>query len=108
MKFDHIGLITDQKKGGEILVKDTKVWVTDYINHPYKVEWLRYEPDSPVKGPVRERPHIAFEVDDLEEASRGLKVLLEPFESVPGVKVGFYECDDGTVVELMKYLKNKG
>lgn len=105
MKFDHIGLITDQKKGDEILVESTRVWVTDYTKHPYRVEWLRYEPDSPVKGSVREKSHIAFEVDDLGKASRGLKVLLEPFESVPGIRVGFYECDDGAVVELMEYLK---
>ena len=107
MKFDHIGLITDQKKGDEILIKATKVWVTDYNKHPYKVEWLRFEKDSPVEGPVREKPHIAYQVDDLKKASRGLKVLLEPYESIPGIKVGFYEYDDGTVIELMQYLKDK-
>ena len=98
-------MITDQKKGDEIFIKSTRIWVTDFTKHPYRVEWLRSEPDSPVKGPVREKSHIAFEVDDLEKASRGLKVLLEPFESVPGIRVGFYECDDGAVVELMEYLK---
>jgi hypothetical protein len=57
------------------LVETTRVWVTDYTKHPYRVEWLRYEPDSPVKGILRENSHIAFEVDDLEKASQGLKVL---------------------------------
>ena len=105
MKFDHVGLITDQKKDNESWVEATRVWVTDYSKHPYRVEWLRYEPDSPVKGPVREKSHIAFEVDDLEEASGGLKVLLEPFEAVGGARVGFYEYDDGTVVEFIEYPK---
>ena len=107
MKFDHIGLINNKKMGDEILIKATKVWVTDYTKHPYKVEWLRFEKDSPVKGAVRKKPHIAYQVNDLEKASKGLKVLLEPFESIPGIKVGFYEYDDGTVVELMQYLKDK-
>lgn len=105
MKFDHIGLVTDEKKGEEIFINTTKVWVTDYNKHPYKVEWLRYESDSPVKGPVREKPHVAFAVANLEEASKCLKVLLEPFESVPGLRVGFYEYEDGAIIELMEYLK---
>ncbi|MBC7333142.1 MAG: hypothetical protein H5T85_01545 [Actinobacteria bacterium] len=104
MKFDHIGLpTTDRKKGKEIFISATKVWVTDYKKHPYRIEWLRFEPDSPVKGPVREKPHIAFKVNNLDEASKGLKVLLEPFESLPGLKVGFYEYDDGGIIELMEY-----
>lgn len=105
MEFDHIGLITSEKKGEESWVEATKVWVTDYSKHPYRVEWLRFEEDSPVTGPVRERPHIAYKVNDLEKASEGLKVLLEPFEAVGGVKVGFYEYEDGSVVELMQYPK---
>jgi hypothetical protein len=41
------------------------------------------------------------------EASRGLKVLLEPFEVGGFVRVGFYEYKDGTVVELMEYLGDR-
>lgn len=102
MIFDHIGLITEEKKDGEFYVEKTKVWVTDSEKHPYKIEWLRYEKDSPVKGPVREKSHIAYRVENLEEASKGLKVLLEPFDSGKDF-VGFYETIDGAVVEFMQY-----
>lgn len=105
MKFDHIGLITNEKKEGERWVEATRVWVTDCSKHPYRVEWLRYKPDSPVEGPVREKPHIAYKVDNLKKASEGLKVLLEPFEVVGGCRVGFYEYDDGAVVEFIEYPK---
>ena len=64
---------------------------------------LRFEPDSPVTGPVREQSHVAFHVDSLEEASRGLNCLLGPFTALPGVEVGFYLTGDGAVVELMEY-----
>lgn len=104
MEFSHIGLITDQVKGEERLVEKTKVWVTNYNEHPFRVEWLRFC-DSPVKGPVREKSHIAFKVDDLKKASEGLKVLIEPFKGKGGVVVGFYEYEDGSIVELMKYPK---
>ncbi len=102
MIFDHIGLITEKKQDNEIWVEKTRVWVTDYKKHPYRIEWLRFAKDSPVKGAVREEPHIAYKVDNLEEAGRALKTLLEPFD-VGFARVGFYELKDGAVVELMQY-----
>jgi len=107
MEFEHIGLITTEKKAGEDWVESTRVWVTNPKEHPFRVEWLRYEPDSPVTGPVREKSHVAYNVENLDEASRGLKVLLEPFEVGGFVRVGFYEYKDGTVVELMQYLGDR-
>lgn len=104
MEFEHIGLITTEKKAGEDWVESTRVWVTNPKEHPFRVEWLRYEPDSPVTGPVREKSHVAYNVENLDEASQGLKVLLEPFEVGGFVRVGFYEYTDGSVVELMQYL----
>jgi hypothetical protein len=108
MQFEHIGLITNEKKAGEDWVESTRVWVTNPKEHPFREEWLRYEPDSPVTGPVREKSHVAYSVENLEEASRGLKVLLAPFEVGGFVRVGFYEYQDGTVVELMQYLDDTG
>ena len=50
MEFSHIGLITTQPKPGETFVEATRVWITDFVKHPQHVEWLRFEPDSPVTG----------------------------------------------------------
>ena len=102
MQFDHIGIVTDERKPGEIFIAPTRVWITDFTKHPFRVEWLRYEPDSPVTGPVRQGPHIAYRVPSIAEASRGLKVLLEPFD-VGFAVVGFYQTVDGAVVEFMEY-----
>lgn len=105
MEFSHIGLITKQKKGEEKLVDHTKVWVTNFSKHPFKVEWLRFSSDSPITGPVKEKPHIAFKVDDIEEASKGLKVLIKPFKKPDGGIVGFFEYEDGSIIEFMQYPK---
>ncbi len=102
MQFDHIGIITTEKKPDETFIEPTRVWITDFQAHPYRVEWLRYEPDSPVTGPVRELPHVAYRVDDIQAAAKGLKVLLEPFD-VGFAVVAFYQTDDGAVIEFMKY-----
>ncbi len=104
MQFDHVGMITTEKKPGEVYVAATKVWVTDIAAHPYKIEWLRFESDSPVQSPVRDHPHIAFRVESIAKAAEGLKVLLEPFDA--GIaRVGFYQTKDGAIVEFMEYYK---
>lgn len=102
MEFDHIGIVTDDKKPDDIFIEPTRVWITDFQKHPYRVEWLRFEPDSPVTGPVRKGPHVAFRVKDLAAESKGMTVLLEPFD-VGFAVVGFYQTEDGAVVELMQY-----
>lgn len=102
MEFDHIGMITTEKKADEMFVPATRVWVTDFRQHPHHIEWLRFEPDSPVTGKVRELPHVAYRVASIQEAARGMKVLIEPFDA--GIAtVGFYETEDGAVVEFMEY-----
>ena len=102
MQFDHVGIVTTEKKAEETFVPATRVWITDFQKHPYRVEWLRFEPDSPVTGPVRELPHVAYRVDDIRASAKDLKVLLEPFDAGIAV-VGFYQTDDGAIIELMKY-----
>jgi hypothetical protein len=104
MQFDHVGIVTTEKKANEMYVAATKVWVTDFRNHPYHVEWLRFEPDSPVKAPVRTSPHVAYSVASIEKAAKGLKVLIEPFDA--GIaRVGFFQTKDGAIVEFMEYPK---
>lgn len=103
MEFSHIGLITNEPKPGEVFVEATRVWVTNFVDHPLKIEWLRFEPDSPVTGPVREQSHVAYRVPSIEAASQRMQTLLEPFQPLPGLRVGFYLSTDGAVVELMEY-----
>ena len=105
MQFDHVGVVTNEKKPGAVFVEATRVWVTNLEDHPYRVEWLYFEPDSPVTGPLRDCPHIGYRVDSvaaIHEASRGLKVLLEPFDAGFAV-AGFYQTPDGAVVEFVTY-----
>ena len=105
MQFDHVGIVTNEKKPGAVFVEATRVWVTNLEDHPYRVEWLYFEPDSPVTGPLRECPHIGYRVDSVAaiyEASRGLKVLLEPFDAGFAV-AGFYQTPDGAAVEFVTY-----
>lgn len=100
--FHHVGLPTDDPQPGETYVSATKVWVTDPLKHKYRIEFLRFEPDSPVRGPVRHQCHFAFCVDSLDAAMAGEKVVLGPFEALPGLTVVFVE-KDGAVFEFMEF-----
>ncbi len=101
-QFHHVGLPTAEQHEGEEYVAATKVSVTDPRSHPQKIEFLRYESDSPVEGPLRELPHVAYRVDNLAAAMKGLTVVLGPFNPTPRLNVVFCE-ENGVVIELMEY-----
>src|SRR5690242_18645750 len=99
--FDHVGIPTDARQPDEMYVADTKVWVTDPLRHPHRIEYLRYEPDSQISGPVRDLPHIAFQVDDLDREIAGAEILLGPFWPTDTLRVVFV-LRDGAVFEFMQ------
>ena len=96
-------MTTTQRQPGERFVEKTRVWVTDPHLHPFRVEWLRYEPDSTVCEFMQIHSHVAYHVDSIEKESQGLEVLIAPFASVAGHVVGFFKTSDDVIVELMEY-----
>jgi len=101
-QFHHFGLPTDQIQPDETYVPATKVFVTDPMKHPQKIEFLRFEADAELTGPVRDMPHIAYACDCLDEEIVGATVLLGPFEAMPGLRVVFVE-KEGAVIEFMEF-----
>jgi hypothetical protein len=70
---------------------------------PFHVEYLRYEPDTTVTGPVRDTPHVAYRVDDVASAIAGHELLLGPFEVGGGFCKVAFVLIGGAVVEYMQY-----
>ena len=103
-RFDHVGIVTDVQQPAESWVEATRVWVTSPRAHSHNVEFLRFEHDSPVTGPLRTQPHVAYRVDDLEAALEGHEVLLEPFDAsgTGFCRVAFVNAD-GAIVEFIEY-----
>ena len=105
-RFDHVGVVTTEKRGAESWVEATRVWVTNPREHSFNVEFLRFEPDSPVTGPLRSQPHVAYRVDDVGSAILGHELLAEPFQPAVDdpefLTVAFVQVD-GAVIELMEY-----
>lgn len=102
MEFDHVGYRSYKKREGEFYYAPNKVWITDAKQHPFKVEWLRYEEDSPVLEPVKSQPHVGFRVKNLEAAMKNLDVLLGPMVIDDHSRIAFCRTTDGAIVELME------
>lgn len=106
MKFNHIGIPTQNKFDGEIRLEHLKMTVSDHENNPYGIQWQRYDADAPYPEIVKSIPHVAFEVDSIQEAIRGEKVIIEPNSPSEGLIVAFIEVN-GAPIELMEYSKDK-
>lgn len=100
MKYHHLGIPTKEKLKDEKHLPHLKIFVSGYGQSPYGIEWMRYEDDAPYPELVKTLPHIAFEVENVEEAIRGKKVIIQPNSPSPGVRVAFIE-DNGAPVEFI-------
>ncbi len=76
--------------------------VVGFENSDYGVEWLRFEPDSPLPELVKTVAHVAFVVDDIEKAIEGKDVLIEPNSPSPGVVVAFI-VENGAPIEFLSF-----
>ena len=102
MKFNHIGIPVTTRFEGEIDLPHLKITVSDHESNPFGIQWQRYWDDAPYPELVKTVPHVAFVVDDLEEALIGQNVIIEPNSPSEGWLVAFIEVDNAPV-ELMEY-----
>ena len=101
MKFNHVGIPTTERFDGEIPLPHLQVTVSDHQDNPFGIQWQRYWEGAPYPELVKSVPHVAFEVDDLEEALQGRHILIEPNSPSPGVRFAFIQVR-GAPVELMQ------
>ncbi|WP_288997872.1 hypothetical protein [uncultured Psychrobacter sp.] len=103
MKFNHIGIPTQDNFEGEIDLPHLKMTVSDHENNPYGIQWQRYWQGAPYPDLVKTIPHVAFVVDDLNKELEGKKVIIKPNSPSEGLIVAFIEVN-GAPIELMQYL----
>ena len=107
-EFDHIGIITTEPQEGESWVEFSKVWVTNPRLHPNRIEYIRplefpeIDPTDLAQWKLWHLPHVAYRVDNLQEAIIGEEVVLGPFEPADFGTVAFIH-KDGAIVEYLEY-----
>lgn len=102
LKYHHVGIPTDIPRPDESYSAEYKVYASGYFRSPYGVEWMRFEPACSLPELVKTVPHVAFVVDDLEEAIAGKEVLIEPNSPTEGVTVAFI-VDNGAPIEFLQF-----
>ena len=103
-RYHHLGIPTTVPRPGEVYLPDLKIHVAGYETSPFGIEWMRFDPDCGIHELIRTVPHLAFEVDDLEAALAGRRVISPTSSPSPGVRVAMIE-DDGAPIELMEFSK---
>ncbi len=103
-KYHHLGIPTTEKKPNERYLPQFKFYISGFSTSPFGVEWMRFEPDSPMDHLIQTVPHLAFEVADLDHElkSRNLKLLVPPNPPMEGVRVAMVE-HNGAPIELIEF-----
>ena len=102
MKFHHLGIPTTVEQAGETHLPRLGFHCTDHARNPFGIQWMRFDADCTLPEVVKTVPHVAFEVDDLEQALAGREVIIAPNSPSPGVIVAFVLCD-GAPVEFLQF-----
>lgn len=105
-RYHHMGIPTSRRMPDENYLPDLKMHVSGFSKSPFGIEWMRFEPGSPVDEMVQLLPHLAFEVDDLdyELKHRNLKIISEPSAPSKGVRVAMINYK-GAPLELLEFSK---
>src|SRR5215472_3858435 len=89
LRFHHVGIPTDKPLPEKDYIKKYKLYASGYLQSPYGVEWMKFDPDCPVPELIKTVPHVAFVVDDIQAAIAGKQILIEPNSPTEGVTVAF-------------------
>ena len=103
-RFHHVGVPTTEPRDQERYLPQYKFYVSGFPTSPVGVEWMRFEPDSPIDPLIQTIPHLAFVVDDLDHelATRDLTILTSPSPPSEGVRVAMV-VHNGAPIELMQF-----
>ena len=103
-KYHHIGIPTKVPRKGEHYIGEFKVYHSGYENSAFGVEWMRYDEACTLPEIVKTVPHVAFQVDDIWEAIKDKKVIIQPNSPSDGNIVAFIE-ENGAPIEFIQVKK---
>jgi hypothetical protein len=102
-EYHHMGIPTDQVRPGERYSSTFKMYTSGGENSEFRVQYHRFEEDSPLHPVLKTRPHVAFKVDSIDEAIQGKEVALEPYFPFEGFRVAvIIDAESGAPIEFIE------
>jgi hypothetical protein len=103
-RFHHVGIPTNQIHQDDEYLAQFKLFKSGFSTNPYGIEWMRFEPDCPLHEIIKTIPHVAFEVDDMDEALEGQEIIFPPGAPSEGVRSAMIVYR-GAPIELISFKK---
>lgn len=102
-RYHHYGIPTTEKRDDESLVEvgGFKFYSTPFEANKWHIQWHRFPEGHGLPELVAQVPHIAFQVDDLDNEIKGCKILFGPYSPIEGYRVAMIE-EDGVPIELVE------
>lgn len=102
LKYHHLGIPVSSELPESDYIPKLKMYASGYSDSPYGIEWIKFDDDCHLPELVKTVPHIAFVVDNLEEALKGKEIIIKPNSPSKGLTVAFI-VDNGAPVELLHF-----
>ena len=102
LTYHHFGVPTSTPRPEDQYIPRYKTYASGYLENPYGVEWMRFEPSAPLHELVKTVPHVAFVIDDLDATIVGKEVPGEPNSPSKGITVVMI-ADNGAPVEFLQF-----
>jgi hypothetical protein len=102
-KYHHIGIPSEKIEYRTVYYDKIKGFATPFEDSEYGVEYVKFDEDSPLPEVVKNKVHIAFEVDDFEKEMNGEVVLVEPYLINENIEHAFI-LHRGIAVEFIKFI----
>lgn len=105
-KYHHIGIPTDKVMPNERYLPHLKFYVSGFDTSPFGIEWMRFDEDCPISEIIKSVPHIAFEVEDIDNefVRHNFEIISEPGVPSDGVRAAMI-LHNGAPVELIEFKK---
>lgn len=105
-KYHHIGIPTKVVMPNEKFLPQLKFYVSGFDTSPFGIEWMRFEKDSTISKIIQTVPHIAFEVENIDEElqKHNFKILAPPNSPSDNIRVVMIEHNNAPV-ELIEFKK---
>lgn len=102
-KYHHYGIPTTQPRDDETLVQvgGFKFYSTPFEANKWHIQWHRFPEGHGLPDLITKVPHIAFQVDNLDEEIAGCKILFGPYSPLEGFRVAMIE-EHGVPIELVE------